>query len=287
MINEHLTILEVLTMKTLFLSRLAAMSLVAVTSFASAAVIDLADKDDVTGIYTNTSGAFDSEVTFSADFVSTAGTGVLDPFLRIKRNGNEQGYNTSVKILPLDAVSGEKSTRDVLISSLVQTGGVYEFVLDINESIGGSNNLLSLDGLKLYSTSTPSQSGNDIDANGNWIGPTDASLLWDMDLVADNYVLLDAERDNAGSGAGDMLMSVNASIINDAPSSEQYFVLWSRLGTSGVTGASASAGFEEWSTVMSPVSVVPEPSTIALFGLGLIGVMAVARRRKTSESIQA
>ena len=247
-------------MKTLILSKLAAISLIAVTGFASAGVINLKDSDS--GTITTDLGA----VTFAWDRYQPTGTGNLDPFLRIQNSGTEQGYNTSER--PLD-VKSDPFTRDVLISALVDhnSNGSYEFVLDVGEP-GGNASSISLDGLKLYSSSSPGQSGNDV------IG----TLLWD--LGADNSVLLDAKRGGGpGNGNSDMLMSVQTSIIDSAPVGEEYFILWSQF-------SSASSGFEEWSVITS-ISPVPEPSTIALFGLGLLGVMAATRRRKALESLQA
>jgi hypothetical protein len=54
-------------------------------------------------------------------------------------------------------------------------------------------------------------------------------------------------------------------------------------------GKSALAGVSDWGRLdsslqisfgaMAPVSTLPEPSTYALMGLGLVGLAAVARRR--------
>lgn len=262
-------------MKNLILTSLA-VSLMTVTSLANSAVIDLSDTSVTSESFANDLGS----VNFAVEHIHSAGTGVLDSFLTIQATSEEQGYNTAGTPVPLQNHHGH--TRDILLSDLEQTEGVYQFVLDANETTGG--NLISLDGLKLFSTSIPSQNGSDLDGSGNWIGPESGTLLWDMDRDAngdyvDNYVLLDVLRDNTGSGVGDMFMSVDAGILDGAPAAEEYFILWSRFGL--VAGAETDDGFEEWS-IMTPVTAIPEPSTYALFAMGLL-ILGYKMRQKKQE----
>lgn len=242
---------------------------------ANAQLINLAVDDS--GSFTTSLGT----VTFTFDQMQPTGTGVLDPFLRIQRNFDEQGYNTTQPndpAMPFQEKSGPW-THDVTIASLEDHDGdgTYEFVLDIGEPVNAnSSSLLTLDGLKLFSTDTPSQNGDAVDGLGNWVGPTGTStLLWDMDEGLDRTVLLDANRDgNPGNGVSDMIMDVNTSIIDDF-AGEQYFILWSRFGLGENEGETSFGTFEEWSQVK-----VPEPSTYGLIGAGALVLLIAARKFK-------
>ena len=152
----------------------------------------------VGGAITNTMGT----VIFARDSTQPSGTGVFNPFLRLDCKGNgcdEQGYNTSgikgdasngyTTRKVLDNMTPVNWTHDVLISTLQldSTGKYYQFKLDINEP-GNANALLSLDGVRLYSTSAPGQFDQTLDTftpgiTNDWIGPASSTLLWDMDLA--------------------------------------------------------------------------------------------------------
>ncbi len=263
-------------------------------------------------------------VIFARDTTQPAGTGVFNPFLRLDCKGNgcdEQGYNTNGvkgdasnnyttrKIL--DNVSPVNWTHDVKLADLelvtLQGSDYYRFKLDINEP-GNTNSLLSLDGLKLYSTSDAAQYGQTLGTNvltgiaGEWIGPTSSTLLWDLDgtpltgsgsnATYDRSILLDATVSGGpGSGIADMLMLVSRSVIDKAIGNGQAnLILWSRFGleqgAKADTGATtADAGFEEWAystksgtpTNGGGGGGVPAPGTAALAMLGL-AILGMKRR---------
>ena len=84
-------------------------------------------------------------LTFIWDQTQPSGTGVLYPFVRIQKNGNEQGYNTTqpnAGALPFNEKFGIY-THDLLIADLKadDTNTFYQFVLDAPE--GGSFNPIS------------------------------------------------------------------------------------------------------------------------------------------------
>jgi len=226
--------------------------------------------------------------TFVFDKQQPTGTGVLDPFLRVQRNGTEQGYNTTVANagqLPFQEKFGIW-THDLLFSSMQVLNGSYNFVLDIGEPVSdnankGQESLLSLDGLKFYVTNTPGQNNNSVDGNGNANGIV-GTLLWDMDAQRDNFVLLDANRNgNPGNGVSDMLLQVPTSVFTGV-SGTQYIILWSRFGLQDASnsGSESFGTFEEWAQLNdNSVKYVPEPATLALLGVAVLG-FAYRRRAK-------
>ena len=253
---------------------------------------------DLTTVNSGTISDGANTATFVFDKQQPSGTGVLDPFLRVQNNGTEQGYNTTqpnAGALPFEDKFGIW-THDVLFSSLQIVNGVYNFVLDIGEPVSenqnqGQQSLLSLDGLKLYVSATPGQNSSSVDGNGDANGILGA-LLWDMDALADNYILLDANRDgNPGNGVSDMLMQVPTSVFaNVDGNATPYFILWSRFGLQNAAnvGSESFGTFEEWAHLGEGNGGggggggnIPEPGVLLLMGAGLIG-LGLARRRKSA-----
>lgn len=247
---------------------------------------------------TNNSGTISdgaNTATFVFDKQQPSGTGVLDPFLRVQENGTEQGYNSTQAnqgAYPFEEKFGAW-THDVLFSSLQIVNGTYNFVLDIGEPVAtndnqGQQSLLSLDGLKLYVSATPGQNSSSVDGNGDANGILGV-LLWDMDALADNYILLDANRNgNPGNGVSDMLMQVPTSVFaNVDGTATPYFILWSRFGlqNASILGSESFGTFEEWAHLGvgddggTPPLGIPEPGVLLLMGAGLMG-LGLARRRK-------
>ncbi|MEO5754328.1 MAG: hypothetical protein ABIR38_06445 [Chthoniobacterales bacterium] len=226
---------------------------------------------DLTG--TNNSGAANG-AQFDWAATQPTGTGVIDPFLRVQADSNEQGYNTSGGT-PFDEKAGIW-THDIRFSDLQSTAVTidgtqyFQLLLDVNEP-GGNKSLLSLDQLQFYTSPVGSKTTTDLAALG--------TLRWSLDGAGDSYVLLDASR-NSGSGSGDMYAYIPASSFAGVASSD-YVYMFTRFGDQVAADGTTEGGFEEWSLVKT-VSPVPEMSALLpIVGLiAAVGSTHLLRRRQ-------
>lgn len=206
------------------------------------------------------SGMVNDAIFETADF-RPAGTGFIDSFVRIRMNGEEEGYNTSGRPVAFDELTDPNFTRNLRLSDLpvVSVGEIryYEFLLDINESSSPSKSLLSVDKIQIFTTGIGSKTTSDIGSLG--------TLRYNLDTGSDNWIKLDYSL-NSGSGQGDMAMLVPVSKFAGA-SSTDFVYLYSQFGTNH----SAEAGFEEWSVR------IPAPGPVVVAGAGALLMMG--RRR--------
>jgi hypothetical protein len=197
---------------------------------------------------------------FSTTDRSPTGTGVIDPFVRIQMNGQEEGYNTDTANLLYDEKKGIW-THSVLLSDIrtIPIGGINyeEFLLDINEQ-SGNKSLLSLDKLMVFQESV-----GDLSVP---VGRLEGlgKLVYNLDQGGDNWIALQY-RLNPGSGWGDMYAYIPTSLFTGTG---DYVYLYSAFGDQ--TGYESGAGFEQWATD-PPESVVPLPGAVLLGMLGLGG----------------
>jgi hypothetical protein len=200
------------------------------------------------------------------------GSGTIDAFLGIQgkiTGGPQQGYNTD-GALEFDTVSGGH-THALLLSDIpiVTLGGINyrEFLLDINQS--QSHHILSLDEVVFYRAAAGALSGYSPDpVTRNSTNPAFGKPIYDLDAGGDNYVKLD-DQWGAGSGKGDMLLFVPDSAFTGTGN---YIYLFSMCGYT----MDGSDGFEEWA-IGAGGSIVPEPATMCLLGLGALGLLKKRR----------
>lgn len=206
------------------------------------------------------------------------GTGLIKPFVRIQKSGTEQGYNTSNSMVPFDEKSG-RWTHDLRLNEIpiITIEGVdfFEFVLDTNESGGGGKQFISLDDIKIYTSTIGSQNTTNIDSLG--------IKRYDMDAFEDSHIRLDSSI-NSGSGQTDMTAFIPVAMFAGAsPTDFVYF--YSHFGGLGAISRrekyGTSGGFEEWALQIDENSVfIPSPGATALALLSLIIGGGGRRRRR-------
>jgi hypothetical protein len=207
---------------------------------------------------------------FQTTTVSTTGTGVIAPFLRLQANGTESGLNSDSTNANLygDTKFGSW-THDVVLSNLGVQSGFVGFLLDINQT--SANPTLLFDTFKVYT-----RSGSITDGTPDLLTDVPGVLRYDLGA---NSLLLDYSL-NPGSGAGDLLIFLPTSFFSGATLADNLYVV---AGFSG-----SNDGFEEFSTFgidrPTPTTFgfppVPENTNVlVLLGAGMIGIFALQRKR--------
>jgi hypothetical protein len=237
-------------MKTIRVSSLSVL-LIAVASLliatgARATVVDLTTS-------LSASGSINGALFFATD-QQPAGTGFIDPFLRVQASPTEQGYNTDGGF-PFDDKNPHNFQHSLLLSSLMQfnvSGTEYfKFMLDANQS-GASNHTFTLTQLQIYTANSGSLLPTSLNANGTIaLG----NLAYNMNAGGTSNTVLTTAT---GSGKYDAIVYIPVSLFN---LSDKYVYLY--------FAGQGNGGFEEW-TAATGVNPVPEASTF----FPIIGLLA-------------
>lgn len=208
---------------------------------------------------------------FSTTSIQPTGTGVFQPFMTVQNSGTEQGYNSSTD--NFDTKRSPQWNHEIKVSDLQVTmlnnAAYYGFVVDINEPNGGGQSTISLDALRIWTSSTL-QSSSSTDALGHFNGSL-GNLVFDF---GDNTVKYDDQQH--GSGSGDLNMFVPVDLFANANPND-YVYMYQRWG--GV--ANSEGGFEE-TAIAGGTTAVPEvPAAWPVMALlAAIGVSHFAARRR-------
>ena len=227
--------------------------------------------------YTSSDGTIWTQLTSQP-----TGTGNYNPFVRFQANGTEEGMNTDGNAhQSYDDVAGVW-THSVLLSDLavVNQGGVdyYSFSLDINEP-NNQNSFLSLDEMRIYTVANSEGGALLTEAAVTGAGGVER---YDLDQTVDQDVYMDYTL-AAGSGHDDIQVLIPTSFFSGASASD-YVYFYNLMGaTTGMeANFTSEAGFEEWHALTGGGGgeTLPEPSTVMLLGTGLLGLLAVRRKRR-------
>jgi len=235
----------------------------------------------------------------------STGTGVIDSFLRVQSNGSatsEQGYNTNLGT-PMDDKGGgftraltlaEVPTVDLNSTPGNLTDDYYQFLLDINQVNSGTNNLLSLNQIQIFTATSDQLASGNADATSTTaasVSFASATERFRMSSTATNAftrILLDYSL-NSGSGSGDMFLYVAKSAFAGAALTNNV-ILFTQFGIpngSGTFGTGTNDGFEEWAVLKTNLNQcvtcnleeTPEPASLMLLGSGLAFAAARFRRK--------
>jgi len=280
-------------------SSLAAAAVLLPGSRAEATLIDLTTPPPASGSFA--AGTFPAPppaAIYSTIDTLPAGTGVFDPFLTYQGSqaGDvERGFNTSQGGPGqgfMDDKRVDQWTHDLHVGDLaiINKNGqlYYAFELDANETGNGNNNkLLSVDDIRIYTSDTDT-------ANLVQDDPAKVGLLGTLRYaqnatlgVTANWVLIDASRSEgghtSGSGSSDMILYVPTSFFNGAAGTDFLYFYTVNGAHDTPDGGTSESGYEEWRAVVNVESVPDTGNTLALLGLGLLGLGCFAHR-KTAKS---
>jgi len=251
----------------------------------------------------NVTGDVGGTAIFRDYFTQPAGTGVFDPFLTLERNAAgkpptsnsniEQGYNTDgVLYMDQQRPNWNKVLHVGDLAPITVSGKTYYgFELDANEP-GADKSIISIDNIRVYTSAANNTASvqDNLSALGSlgtlrWAlndGVKNADGSWNVT----DWVKLDAAQENiagsnanGGSGQSDMIVLIPTTAFGNAlPSDFVWFYNLNGVHYTADGDLAAQAGYEEWRAVVKPNSVPDGGATVALLGLGIIGLGAMRRK---------
>lgn len=250
---------------------LALATLFSATSLSSAAVFDL-----------STGSAGDFVVIDGAAFVLQAdnsGSGNFRDLYRLQTNGTQDGYNREgaansgdfESIIPMGFQPGNQITIGEL--GVDSTGDFYVFAIDVNEN----DDLISLDAFSLYTHPA------DPITLPTTVAGLDSTFNEVYSIASDDTILINGGI-GSGSGASDLFIYVPTTAFAGIATTEQVY-LYTSFGEYGAIdgdfasgqGAENIAAFADGSGFTSPI---PEPSSVVTTIMGVMGLLAVRRRKQ-------
>jgi len=270
---------------------------VSISTAHASILLDLSTVGSSSGLQTGALGGTFYEAQTSDQ---PTGSGTWNSFLRVQANGSsdvEQGYNTDTT--PQYDSKGGSFTHTILLSAIPTVtaldGTVYRVIgLDVNQNSGGTSNLLSLNQVQIFSSSSDPGLNNSLtDATattppqiGFAAGVTELFRM--NNSSSTNFFETKLNSDlRQGSGHADILFYINNSAFSGA-SDSSFITLYSQFGTPP-GGFSTNDGYEEWATVTGtdvpppPPAATPEPSTIMGAGTAVLMCLGYAWRKKKTK----
>ena len=246
---------------------------------------------DLTVADTEYESLVDQTIWTNTDLFQATGTGLFDPYLRVQDkpayedtpDGVEEGLNTDGDRLLEQVGGGDPHTHAVQFGDLliVEKDGqeYYLFSVDFAEPDGGGQEFLTLEELRLYTVDE--SAGGSLTTEAAVIAAAGSDENYDLDGTSDQTVWLDYSISNKGNGESDIDFYIPTSYFAGANATD-YFYTYVKFGNvDTIEGESweSDGSFEELRVLTgeNPPDG-PEPGTVALFGIGLIGLAAYRRK---------
>jgi hypothetical protein len=263
-------------MKFAFKSIVAAAAFVA-AGVASAASVSVNVGQTVNGLKLESgSGA----LTFSTSLVgainsSTIGVAQVSPAVATLAVNPRNGFYTSVSVAaPFASLKYDSVTNQV--TDAFTLGGALQTTLDPNTGLPGNDGFTNTGGFLSITNIHADLVGRTVYVTlggGNGVGTIDNYALWSIGTIggSTNYA------------AGTTTTTLSGLSLVGGATGDAFAKFSQSLGLTQA-GKNALSAVTDFGTISSTVVAsaapsVPEPSTYALMGLGLVGISLVARRR--------